>query len=377
MDVTTLADWIDACQRGPSRPNKDHLTHSTRPSAMPTTASTWSAGFTRGRGSGRREAARDPGEPAPPLVGSTLISKVGGASGPLYGTAFRRAGKALGTDRTSTRALGQALQAALEGVQRPRGRGRGRQDDGRRARARGPRVPHALATGGDCFLAAAQAAADGGGEGAEATIPLQALKGRAAIWEPAASGTRTRAPRPPHCCSPHSLRRWPGRGRDHGVRGSGLLPGGGGRPRLAPPERSGDAEPAVTATGAEVRAAFEAAAVRLDDLAGSLRRDGATSSADILDTEAQIARDPAFVEEAVGLLSGPDAVPAGRRRHPGRRTPRLGHGRTCLGRPPGAGGRHPPGRPDGRRRARRPGPAHATGRAVRPARARGHGSRIS
>src|SRR5450756_142526 len=30
------------------------------------------------------------------LTGSTLISKVGGASGPLYGTAFRRAAKALG-----------------------------------------------------------------------------------------------------------------------------------------------------------------------------------------------------------------------------------------------------------------------------------------
>ena len=30
------------------------------------------------------------------LTGTTLISKVGGASGPLYGTAFRRAGRALG-----------------------------------------------------------------------------------------------------------------------------------------------------------------------------------------------------------------------------------------------------------------------------------------
>src|ERR1700683_3906994 len=39
--------------------------------------------------------------PPPPgwvllLTGSTLISKVGGASGPLYGTWFRRAAKALG-----------------------------------------------------------------------------------------------------------------------------------------------------------------------------------------------------------------------------------------------------------------------------------------
>jgi len=88
-------------------------------------------------------------------------------------------------------------------------------------------------------------------------------------------------------------------------------PGEAVAPGWRPRSRSGDAEPVVTATEAEVRAAFEAAAGRLDDLAGSLRRDGATSSADILATEAQIARDPAFVDEAVGLLSGPDAVPAG------------------------------------------------------------------
>src|SRR2546422_4221 len=31
-------------------------------------------------------------------VGSTLISTVGGAAGPLYGTAFRDAGKAVGDD---------------------------------------------------------------------------------------------------------------------------------------------------------------------------------------------------------------------------------------------------------------------------------------
>ena len=46
-------------------------------------------------------AAMEADEPKTPgalltLVGTTLIAKVGGASGPLYGTAFRRAGKALG-----------------------------------------------------------------------------------------------------------------------------------------------------------------------------------------------------------------------------------------------------------------------------------------
>jgi len=52
------------------------------------------------------------------LTGSTLISKVGGASGPLYGVAFRRAGKALGSEpEIDLPTLKAALEAALAGVQ--------------------------------------------------------------------------------------------------------------------------------------------------------------------------------------------------------------------------------------------------------------------
>src|SRR6202023_664826 len=52
------------------------------------------------------------------LTGNTLISKVGGASGPLYRTAFRRAGKALGgAADVDLPALSAALDAALAGVQ--------------------------------------------------------------------------------------------------------------------------------------------------------------------------------------------------------------------------------------------------------------------
>src|SRR5215831_8847128 len=67
--------------------------------------------------------ALEAAQPATPgavltLTGSTLISKVGGASGPLYGVAFRRAGKALGTaPEADLPALEQALEAALAGVQ--------------------------------------------------------------------------------------------------------------------------------------------------------------------------------------------------------------------------------------------------------------------
>ena len=52
------------------------------------------------------------------LTGNTLISKAGGASGPLYGTAFRRAGKALGDAAdVGLSDLSAALEAALAGVQ--------------------------------------------------------------------------------------------------------------------------------------------------------------------------------------------------------------------------------------------------------------------
>ena len=51
-------------------------------------------------------------------AGSTLVSKVGGASGPLWGTALRRAGRSLGdAEEFDGDALVEALAAALAGVQ--------------------------------------------------------------------------------------------------------------------------------------------------------------------------------------------------------------------------------------------------------------------
>jgi dihydroxyacetone kinase-like protein len=138
-------------------------------------------------------AALDEKQPATPgalltLVGNTLISKVGGASGPLYGTAFRRAGKALGDEAdVSPEALGTALQAALEGVQ---GLGAANEGDKTMVDALAPAVrayQHALAAGA-ALPAAAQAAAAAASKGAEATIPLQALKGRASYLGPRSVG---------------------------------------------------------------------------------------------------------------------------------------------------------------------------------------------
>lgn len=51
-------------------------------------------------------------------VGMTLVSKVGGASGPLYGTAFMKAGAvAAGEQTLSAERFIQMLEAAIEGIQ--------------------------------------------------------------------------------------------------------------------------------------------------------------------------------------------------------------------------------------------------------------------
>jgi phosphoenolpyruvate---glycerone phosphotransferase subunit DhaL len=113
------------------------------------------------------------------LVGKTLISTVGGAAGPLYGTAFLRAAGAVATEQPSTAAaFVAALDAAAGGIS-----GLGKSGPGEKTMldAIVPAVTAARAAldvGGDtaAVVAAAAAAAEAG---AEATIPLLATKGRA------------------------------------------------------------------------------------------------------------------------------------------------------------------------------------------------------
>jgi dihydroxyacetone kinase-like protein len=121
-------------------------------------------------------------------VGSTLISKVGGASGPLYGVAFRRAGKSLGTlAEVDLPALEAALEAALAGVQQL---GAAREGDKTMVDALAPATrafAKAIADGAsqaDALSALASAAATG----ATATIDMQARKGRASYLGPRSVG---------------------------------------------------------------------------------------------------------------------------------------------------------------------------------------------
>jgi dihydroxyacetone kinase-like protein len=112
------------------------------------------------------------------LVGSTLISTVGGASGPLYGTAFLRMGGALaGKTAASAPELGAALAIAYEGVAT-----RGRSGRGETFQA---------AQESKLLLRpAAAAAAAAAVDGMRATIPLQATKGRASFLAEKSIGHR-------------------------------------------------------------------------------------------------------------------------------------------------------------------------------------------
>jgi phosphoenolpyruvate---glycerone phosphotransferase subunit DhaL len=122
------------------------------------------------------------------LAGSTMISKVGGASGPLYGMALRSAGKALGTTPDADLpALAGALEAALAGIQKL---GAAREGEKTMVDALAPAVSalaKAVAEGApaDGALAATAAAAQAG---AQATISMQALKGRASYLGPRSVG---------------------------------------------------------------------------------------------------------------------------------------------------------------------------------------------
>jgi dihydroxyacetone kinase-like protein len=122
------------------------------------------------------------------LTGSTLISKVGGASGPLYGTAFRRAAKALGDKaEVDLAALAEALAAALAGVMKL---GAAREGEKTMVDALAPAVAalnQAVAAGAsaDDAFAALTDAADAG---AHNTISMQALKGRASYLGPRSVG---------------------------------------------------------------------------------------------------------------------------------------------------------------------------------------------
>jgi len=121
-------------------------------------------------------------------TGMALVSTVGGAGGPLYGTFFIRMGQsAAGKDGLALADVREALAAGLQGVV---DRGKAERGDKTMVDALGPAVEAldaAIAEGCDAPTALLRAA-DAAERGAAATIPMQARKGRASYLGPRSVG---------------------------------------------------------------------------------------------------------------------------------------------------------------------------------------------
>jgi dihydroxyacetone kinase-like protein len=112
------------------------------------------------------------------LIATTLMSKVGGAAGPLYGTAYLRAAKVTAVPTLDAPAVVAMFEAALEGIV---ARGKATTGEKTMVDAWTPAVEASVAAAGGGADAAAilLMAASAAELGAVATIPLVATKGRA------------------------------------------------------------------------------------------------------------------------------------------------------------------------------------------------------
>jgi dihydroxyacetone kinase-like protein len=112
-------------------------------------------------------------------VGSTLVSTVGGASGPLYGTAFLRAGIAsAGKHELDEADVVSMLEAALEGI---KARGKAQPGEKTMVDALTPALVAAkeVEAQGLDLSQLLQRVSDAAEAGMKATIPMLATKGRA------------------------------------------------------------------------------------------------------------------------------------------------------------------------------------------------------
>jgi phosphoenolpyruvate---glycerone phosphotransferase subunit DhaL len=117
-------------------------------------------------------------------VGMALVSSVGGAAGPLYGTLFLQMGSAsAGKDELDLDGWTAAVEAGVKGVQ---SRGKAEPGDKTMIDAWLPALD-ALREGGDLGEALARAA-DAAEEGMKATTPMEARKGRASYLGPRSVG---------------------------------------------------------------------------------------------------------------------------------------------------------------------------------------------
>ena len=124
------------------------------------------------------------------LVATTLMSTVGGAAGPLYGTAYLRAAKVTAVEELDAAAVVAMLEAGLEGIV---ARGKASPGEKTMVDAWTPAVAaaqSAAAADGVDPAAVLEAAAVAAEDGAVATDPMVATKGRASYLGERSAGHR-------------------------------------------------------------------------------------------------------------------------------------------------------------------------------------------
>ena len=161
------------------------------------------ANMSRGfRAAVEKLSAGPPAEPAAVFksVGMTLLSKVGGAGGPLYGSFFMKLAEPVGgIEELGPEQWAAALRAGVDGV---RARGKAELGDKTMVDALMPAV-EALETAvaeGASLSAALERSAAAAEQGARATVPLVARKGRASYL-----GERSAGHQDPGATSSHLL----------------------------------------------------------------------------------------------------------------------------------------------------------------------------
>jgi dihydroxyacetone kinase-like protein len=178
-NVTTavLEDWVRSFAQLVAD-NRDHLTE------LDAAIGDADHGSNMDRGMKAAVAALDESRPATPgalfsKVGMTLVSTVGGASGPLFGTLFIRMAGSLGDAETpSATEVAAALRAGLGGVV---DRGKAAPGDKTMYDALAPAVDalDAALGDGEPLSTALKHARDAAAAGRDATTPMLARKGRA------------------------------------------------------------------------------------------------------------------------------------------------------------------------------------------------------
>jgi phosphoenolpyruvate---glycerone phosphotransferase subunit DhaL len=177
MDATTITSWMREIETS-VRAERDHLVQ------LDAAIGDADHGINMARGFEAVVQALGADAGSPPgklliLAGRTLVSKVGGASGPLWGSALRSGGRTLGDQPTFEGAeLVDVLAAALASV---KDLGTASLGDKTMVDALEPAVDtlRERLAGGDSLEQALDASAAAAESGMRATIPLQARKGRA------------------------------------------------------------------------------------------------------------------------------------------------------------------------------------------------------